>query len=101
MIRNLGVLSLAGAALVLLQAPAHAQVNTQWGTSRRLPPSRVSVRRQQRQVLFRTGDLNKDVGPIVAVRKQQASQTGKFPAFLLMNEHGVLQDRTPSVCVGL
>ena len=47
------------------------------------------------QVVFRTGDLDRDGwDDVVAVRKQQASQTGKRTAVLLMNINGVLTDKT-------
>jgi len=81
---------------VLLQAPAHAQVNTQWSRSRRLPPTRGVARARRQHVAgpLRTGDLNKDVARCGAVRQAAGLGDGQVPAFLLMNEHGVLQDRT-------
>src|SRR6187455_3177483 len=89
----------AGAALLLLPDAATAQVNVQWATFTK-QPSKISVAGtalsdSDTHVLFRDADLDQDTwDDVVAMRKQQASQPGKRPSFLLMNVNGVLTDKT-------
>jgi len=98
MLGKMSIAFVAGAAC-LLSAAAGAQTNVQWVTFTKQPSklavSALSLSDTNTQVLFRTGDLDKDGwDDVVAMRKQSASQTGKRAAFLLMNENGVLTDRT-------
>ena len=98
--------ALAAAAVLLCWAgPTTAQLNEQWVTFSRqnsqldVPalsdPGHTAITDADTQVLFRTGDLDRDGwDDVVAVRKQQASQLGKRTAVLLMNVHGVLTDKT-------
>jgi len=87
------------AALLLLAAPAGAQLGNPWLTFTKQPAQlalpQLTLSDADTQVLFRTGDLDQDGwDDVVAVRKQQASQLGKRRAYLLMNESGVLTDET-------
>ena len=89
---------------VLLAAGAHAQLGTPWVTFTKQPTSLalapLALSDSDTQVLFRTGDLDQDGwDDVVAVRKQQASQLGKRPSFVLMNLHGVLTDKTAQYAV--
>lgn len=89
----------AGAALLLLPATSHAQLNQQWVTFTKQPSklavSPLTLSDPDTQVLFRTADMDQDGwDDVVAVRKEQASQVGKRAAFLLMNINGVLTDKT-------
>jgi hypothetical protein len=98
MSRTPGVLALP-AALLLLAAPAVAQLGNPWLTFTKQPAQlalpQLTLSDADTQVLFRTGDLDQDGwDDVVAVRKQQASQLGKRRAYLLMNESGVLTDET-------
>ena len=89
----------AGAALLLLPDAAMAQVNVQWATFTK-QPSKISVAGtalsdSDTHVLFRDADFDQDTwDDVVAMRKQQASQPGKRPSFLLMNVNGVLTNKT-------
>jgi len=99
MIRSLGVMAFAAGAALLLTGSASAQLNNQWVTftyqPSKLAVTPTAISDPDTQVIFRTGDLNKDGwDDVVAVRKQQASQLGKRRAFLLMNVNGVLTDQT-------
>ncbi|HTE04681.1 MAG TPA: hypothetical protein VK824_00690, partial [Planctomycetota bacterium] len=76
-----------------------AQENVPWVRFSRQPSmlavTPLSVSDSTTQVLFRTGDLDKDGwDDVVAVRKAAAAQIGKRPALLLRNDHGVLKDQT-------
>ncbi|HEX5011754.1 MAG TPA: VCBS repeat-containing protein [Planctomycetota bacterium] len=87
------------ASLLLLAAPAGAQLGNPWLTFTKQPAQlalpQLTLSDSDTQVLFRTGDLDQDGwDDVVAVRKQQASQLGKRRAYLLMNESGVLTDET-------
>jgi len=95
----------AFAAVMLVPSLANAQLNNQWVTFTKqnshlsvppLPdPSHPGITDNDTQVVFRAGDLDKDGwDDVVAVRKQQASSTGKRTAVLLMNINGVLTDKT-------
>lgn len=89
----------AGAALLLLPDAASAQANVQW-VSFTKQPTKLSVpgtalSDADTHVLFRDGDFDQDTWlDVVAMRKQQASQPGKRPSFLLMNLNGVLTNQT-------
>ena len=88
---------LVGAAL--LAAPAPAQLGSPWVTFTKQPQElalpALALSDADTQVLFRTADLDQDGwDDVVAVRKQQASQLGKRPSFLLRNVQGVLTDAT-------
>lgn len=99
MIRSLGVMAFAAGAALLLTGGANAQLNQQWVEftyqPSKLAVSPLAISDPDTQVVFRTGDLDKDGwDDLVAVRKQQASQLGKRTSFLLMNVNGVLTDKT-------
>ena len=88
-------------AVGLASASASAQAGVSWVTFSQQPDKLAvlptALTDAGTEVVFRTADLNKDGwDDVVAVRKQQASSLGKRPAFLLMNDHGVLRDRTAS-----
>ena len=96
--------ALAAVALVAGTASAQA-LNNQWVTFSKqnshlsvpaLPDvGHPGISDSDTQVVFRTGDLDRDGwDDVVAVRKQQASQLGKRTAVLLMNVNGVLTDKT-------
>ena len=85
--------------VALFAGVAGAQVGVAWVTFTKQPtmlavdPKAISD--ASTQVGFGTGDLDQDGwDDVVAVRKQQASQAGKRTSLLLMNEDGVLIDRT-------
>src|SRR5262249_53830172 len=91
-------------ALVAGTASAQA-LNNQWATFSKqnahlsIPPlpdvGHTTMTDSTTQVVFRTGDLDKDGwDDVVCARKQQASSTGKRTAVLLMNVNGVLTDKT-------
>jgi hypothetical protein len=93
-------LSLATTIALGFAAPsASAQANVPWVSFTKQPSmlalTPLSVSDNNTQVLFRTGDLDKDGwDDVVAVRKAQAGQIGKRAAILLMNDQGVLRDET-------
>ena len=95
---------LATVALVAGTASAQA-LNNQWVTFSKqnghlnVPPlpdvGHPGITDSTTQVVFRTGDLDRDGwDDVVCARKQQASSTGKRTAVLLMNVNGVLTDKT-------
>ena len=89
----------AGAALLLLPAAASAQANVQWATFTKQPAKlavpATALSDGDTHVLFRDADFDQDTwDDMVVMRKQQASQPGKRPSFLLMNVNGVLTDKT-------
>ena len=93
--------SLIGLTTVLAVAsPASAQFNDQWisfheETSTRLPDLASSISFADTEVDLAWGDLDKDGDDdLVAVRKQEYTSLGKRTNLLLMNEAGVLVDRT-------
>jgi hypothetical protein len=90
---------------MLVPSLAHAQLNNQWVTFSKqnahlsVPPlpdvGNTTLSSNSTQVVFRTGDLDRDGwDDVVAVRKQPASAIGKRTAVLLMNVNGVLTDKT-------
>jgi len=90
---------IASANLLLAAAGATAQLNQQWveftPQPSKLAIAPLSITDFNTQVVFATGDLDKNGWEdVVAVRKQQSSQIGKRPAVLLMNYDGVLTDQT-------
>jgi len=90
---------ICGAAAALLATDAGAQLNVQWVTfqqdATRLGTGVTAVSAQTTDVDFATGDLDQDGWiDLVAVRKPPGSTIGKRPNMLLMNEGGVLTDRT-------
>jgi len=97
--RRQGLNLAAGAVALFLGAQASAQVNNQWvsftkDNSHLTVPGTV-LTDTNTQVVFRTGDFDKDGwDDVVAVRKSQASQVSPRPNFLLMNVNGVLTDKT-------
>jgi hypothetical protein len=99
MLGKLSLTFVAAGAAWLLTGAASAQINVQWVTFTKQPSklavAPLSLSDADTQVLMRTGDLDKDGwDDVVAMRKQASSQLGKKAAFLLMNENGVLTDRT-------
>ena len=91
--------SIASGAALLLSGVAGAQTGVEWVTFSKQPAKLAvdphDISDSDTQAQFRVGDLDKDGwDDVVAVRKQQASQTGKRAAFLLMNVNGVFQDKT-------
>src|SRR5262249_44765378 len=95
-----GALVLAGmASTVLLCSSASAQFGVQWvqfkDTPAKLGVAATAISDNSTEVDFATGDLNNDGWEdVVAVRKQQASTTGKRTNMLLINNHGKLEDKT-------
>ena len=91
------LLVLAGS--LALSAAAAAQLGEPWVTYSNQPSmlgvTPLTLTDSDTQVFFATGDLDQDTwDDVVAVRKQQASQLGKRPSFLLMNVGGVLSNAT-------
>jgi hypothetical protein len=95
-----GALVLAGlASTILLCSGASAQLGVQWVEFRYTPEKLgvlpTAITDTTTEVDFATGDLNNDGwDDVVAVRKQQASTTGKRTNLLLINNHGKLEDKT-------
>ncbi len=97
-LRPLGFVS-AAAAFCALAPSADAQLNNQWVsftktagkiTSPIVPPTELST-----EIDVHWNDLDKDGWvDLVGVRKQDFTSTGKRVNLLLMNENGVLVDRT-------
>ncbi len=78
---------------------AHAQFNDQWVTFQQnasmLGPSATTISNSNTETDMHWGDLDKDGWiDLVIVRKQPFTSTGKRTNLLLMNENGVLNDRT-------
>jgi hypothetical protein len=89
----------AAVGVVLFAGVASAQIGEAWVTFTKQPSmlgvDPLALSDANTQVGFGTGDLDQDGwDDVVAVRKQQASQLGKRTSVLLMNEDGVLIDRT-------
>ncbi len=84
----------------MLSVPASAQFDNQWleyfnATSARLGPAATEVSNNNIEVDFAWDDLDQDGWvDLVVVRKQPFTSTGKRTNMLLMNENGVLVDRT-------
>lgn len=90
-----------GAAVAAgLAAPSLAQFNNQWlslndETTTRLPGGAFSVSDINNEVDLDWADLNQDgFTDLVVVRKEPFTSTGRRTNILLMNEGGVLVDRT-------
>lgn len=93
--------TLVGAAAVCgLAGPSLAQFNNQWlsytdDTVSRLPMGALNVSNIDNEVDMAWGDLDKDgFTDLVVVRKQPFTSTGRRTNLLLMNEAGVLQNRS-------
>jgi hypothetical protein len=87
------------AMLGLVAGSAAAQIGVAWVSFTKQPAqlalAPLAVSDSGTQVAFSIRDLNRDGwDDVVAVRKQPASQPGKRTAILLMNDHGVLRDKT-------
>lgn len=86
--------------LALLSSPVLAQFNDSWvgftdQTTTRLPGGAFSVSDLNHEVRFAWGDLNQDgFVDLVVARKQPFTTAGQRTNLLLMNEAGVLVDRT-------
>ena len=91
---------LALAAGCAIGAPAFGQFNDQWvsfhkETATRLPGLSGGISFNNTETDFAWGDLDKDGWTdVVVVRKEDFTSTGKRTNLLLMNEGGVLADRT-------
>lgn len=89
---------LLGAALFC--GASQAQFNDQWltltnQTNTRLPGGAFSVSDINNEVDFTWGDVNQDgFVDLIVVRKEPFTSSGRRTNILLMNEGGVLQDRT-------
>jgi hypothetical protein len=87
-------------ALIALLAPAaRAQLDVEWVTfandPTRLGPAATDVSNGTHEVDLASGDLDNDgFVDLVVARKQPFTTTGKRANLLLMNEAGVLVDRT-------
>ncbi len=96
MIPNRSLLPLAALALA---GPAAAQNNISWVTFHQddtlLSGSSSTLLNDQQEKDYAWGDLDNDGWTdVVVVRKQPYTTAGRFPNVLLMNENGVLTDRT-------
>jgi hypothetical protein len=86
--------------LLLLAAPAQAQLNQQWlefrnETSTRLSAAAGLGASDPEEKDYAWGDVNRDGWvDLVVARKQPFSTAGRRPNVLFMNENGVLTDRT-------
>jgi hypothetical protein len=86
--------------LVLCAIPAQAQLNQEWleyrnETSTRLVAAPGLGVSDNQEKDYAWGDVNNDGWiDLVVVRKQPFTSPGKQPGVLLMNENGVLTDRT-------
>lgn len=84
----------------LIGSDANAQFNNQWieftnSTASRLAVTPTSISDNSIEIDFAYGDLDKDGRiDLVVARKQNFTTSGKRPNLLLMNENGVLVDRT-------
>ena len=91
--------------LALCAAPAMAQLNVQWvqyenqtGTRLVADPTVGSADTEEKD--YAVGDFNRDGWTdLVVVRKQPFTTAGKRRGVLLMNENGVLTDRTSTLAV--
>src|SRR5262245_33080214 len=88
---------LAGLLFLLWQGVAFGQFNKQWlefvGDQSRLADDWVKDDPDEKDYAF--GDVDQDGElDLVVVRKQPAATQGKRPNALLMNENGILVDRT-------
>jgi hypothetical protein len=91
--------------LALCAAPAMAQLNVQWvqyanetGTRLVADPGVGSADPEEKD--YAVGDFNRDGWTdVVVVRKQPFTTAGKRRGVLLMNENGVLTDRTSTLAV--
>ena len=100
----LRLIPLSTLALGALAAATSAQFNNQWVEFVRddaaLPGGATSVSDGNTEVDFAWGDLDMDGDTdLVVVRKQPFTSAGKRTNVLLMNEGGVLVDRTSTLAV--
>jgi hypothetical protein len=92
--------------LLLCAVPAQAQLNNQWleyrnETSTRLVASPGLGVSDTQEKDYAWGDFDRDGWvDLVVVRKQPFTTSGKQPGVLLMNEDGVLTDRTSQFATG-
>ena len=86
--------------IALLSSAASAQFNDQWltlqnETSTRLPAGAFAISDINSEVDFDWGDVDQDgFVDLVVVRKEPFTSPGRRTNILLMNEGGILQDRT-------
>lgn len=90
------------AAAACFAAPSQAQLNVQWASfsqdASRLPGGAGSISTSNTEVDFTWGDLDKDGDDdVIAVRKEHFTSTGRRTNILLMNENGVLVDRSATL----
>jgi len=95
-------LSLGFAAACLLAAPSSAQLNQQWVSftkdTSRLAGGPGSVSNNGTEVDFCWGDIDNDGDvDVVAVRKEDFTSPGRRTNQLLLNEGGILVDRTSTL----
>ena len=84
---------------VCLSSAAVADYNVQWArfrpAQRRLDPAPTAISNSITEVEFAFGDLDQDGWTdLIVVRKEPVTSPGKRTGILLMNENGVLFDRT-------
>ena len=90
------------AAACVFAAPSSAQLNQQWVSftkdTSRLAGGSGSVSSNNTEVDFCWGDLDKDGDvDVIAVRKEDFTSTGRRTNQLLMNENGILVDRSSTL----
>jgi VCBS repeat protein len=98
-------ITLVAGTLALCAVPAMAQLNVQWvqyanQTSTRLVADPPVGSADPEEKDYAVGDFNRDGWTdVVVVRKQPFTTAGKRRGVLLMNENGVLTDRTSTLAV--
>ena len=90
------------AATFALAAPSHAQLDNRWVNYFEDPTALAagpgSVSETTTEVDFAWGDLDHDGDEdVIAVRKEHFTSTGRRTNILLMNENGVLVDRSATL----